>query len=451
MASSWLNNVTNALESLDQAAETALTTEEERKDVEIALEKRRELAIDEAIERDQKELERRMHEAERNQLQGSVNDVTSSQVARKSYGNAAEDDGIDEDIGHTETEGASAVTSGTYNLSPQALYTQQSIANDLTDDLQVVEVALKRERLGRQKDKEEAEIRAEVLRKANAELTKALTEAERTIEKLREAADSTSIEDIERDALRQVNSAEVDKANREIERLQRDVIKRDVEIENLSTKCKKLQKRFEDTSTLTAEHKERLHSLEREYNQKLKLRQGDFDRLKRHAERVQKELDIYMGKSAMLEERVRQNDRKNQENLTRRRKFEENSSVLNEEEYLEDTIDIEGGYGRNMVSKYSRRRRTKGIASALAPITPLTKNRRVRRAIDQVDRWSLETGRALERYPLARLIFVVYLVTLHFWVFILLGHHSHSMEHNSGGMGHAIPGAMPAAPPPPPQ
>ena len=109
MASSWLNNVTNALESLDQAAETALTTEEERKDVEIALEKRRELAIDEAIERDQKELERRMHEAERNQLQGTVNDVTSSQVARKSYGNAAEDDGIDEDIGHTETEGGSGV------------------------------------------------------------------------------------------------------------------------------------------------------------------------------------------------------------------------------------------------------------------------------------------------------------------------------------------------------
>ena len=35
----------------------------------------------------------------------------------------------------------------------------------------------------------------------------------------------------------------------------RDVIKRDVEIENLSTKCKKLQKRFEDTSTLTAEHR----------------------------------------------------------------------------------------------------------------------------------------------------------------------------------------------------
>ena len=107
--------------------------------------------------------------------------------------------------------------------------------------MQVVEDALKRERLGRQKDKEEAEIRAEVLRKANAELTKALTEAERTIEKLREAAGSTSIEDIERDALRQVNSAEVDEANREIERLQRDVIKRDVEIEILSTKCKKLR------------------------------------------------------------------------------------------------------------------------------------------------------------------------------------------------------------------
>ena len=102
-----------------------------------------------------------------------------------------------------------------------------------------------------------------------------------------------------------------------------------------------IAKRFEDTSTLTAEHMSDCTVLSA-IQQKLKLRQS-FDRLKRHAE-VQKELDIYMGKSAMLEERVRQNDRKNQENLTRRRKFEENSSVLNEEEYLEDTIDIEGGY-----------------------------------------------------------------------------------------------------------
>ena len=449
MASSWLNNVTNALESLDQAAETALTTEEERKDVEIALEQRRERAIDEAIERDQRESER-MNEADHLRYQNPLDNVNSSQVTAKSNDDAVEDDGTDEDIDHTETEDGSGIYPSSYNTT-QALYTQQSIANDLTDDLQIVEVALQRERLGRQKDKEEAELRAEALRKANAELTKALTEAELTIEKLREAADSTSIEDIERDALRQADSVEVDKANREIEKLQRDVIKRDVEIENLSTKCKKLKKRVEDSSALTAEHKERMLSLENEYKLKLKSRQGDFDRLKRHAERVQKELDIYMGKSAMLEERVRQNDRKNQESLTRRRKFEENSSVLNEEEYVEDTIDIEGGYGRSSISKYSRRRRTKGIASALAPITPLTKNRRVRRAIDQVDRWSLETGRALERYPLARLIFVVYLVTLHFWVFILLGHHSHSIEHNSGGMGHAIPGAMPAAPPPPPQ
>ena len=79
----------------------------------------------------------------------------------------------------------------------------------------------------------------------------------------------------------------------------------------------------------------------------------------------------------MLEERVRQNDRKNQENLTRRRKFEENSSVLNEEEYLEDTIDIEGGYG-NVVGKYSTGSRR--LASALSQC-PLSKNRRVRRAM----------------------------------------------------------------------
>ena len=126
-------------------------------------------------------------------------------------------------------------------FTPEAIYNQQSIANDLTDDLHAIEMALKRERLERRKDKEEADIRAEELRKANTDLTKALTKAELTIQKLRDAAESTSIEDIQRDALRQ---AEVQvKSKSLIERLY-DLIKRDIEIENLLLKNKNMQQRM---------------------------------------------------------------------------------------------------------------------------------------------------------------------------------------------------------------
>ena len=83
-----------------------------------------------------------------------------------------------------------------------------------------------------------------------------------------------------------------------------------------------------------------------------------------------------------------------------------------------------------------------GIASALA-VTPLTKNRRVRRAIDQVDRGHFKVCvLGVFRWRLCCCISC----HLHLWVFILLGHHSHSMDHNAGGSGHTIP---PAAPPPP--
>ena len=71
----------------------------------------------------------------------------------------------------------------------QAQEHRRSVADDLMDDLYNAEQALKRERELRQRDKEDAAIREETLQKANADLTKALTSAERTIESLRDAAD----------------------------------------------------------------------------------------------------------------------------------------------------------------------------------------------------------------------------------------------------------------------
>ena len=330
MATSWLNNVTNALESLDQAAETALTTEEERQEVEIALEEERQFAIDEAIDRDKQNnaIKYLSRNNKRDMYSNKVNDRdnnTSNNYNNNDNFNGNNDDeyvddddddefddsNIDNNYNNNNNNNNNNSDSDRYNnnnqtFTPEAIYNQQSIANDLTDDLHAIEMALKRERLERRKDKEEADIRAEELRKANTDLTKALTKAELTIQKLRDAAESTSIEDIQRDALRQADSAQVDKANREIERLQRDLIKRDVEIENLLLKNKNMQQRIEKHNTVTTERDQHMQKLEREYRNKIATKQSDFERLKRHADRLQKELDSYVGKSAMLEQRMRQ-------------------------------------------------------------------------------------------------------------------------------------------------
>ena len=84
----------------------------------------------------------------------------------------------------------------------------------------------------------------------------------------------------------------------------------------------------------------------------------------------------------------------------------------------------------------------KGIASALeAPITPLTKTGGF--AVPLIKSMVVVGNRPYsERYPLARLIFVVYLVTLHgysfYWDTIRI------RWTITRGNGHAIPGAMPS-------
>ena len=97
------------------------------------------------------------------------------------------DDGV-EDNEYVDDSNINDNTSSKDNshFSPEAVYNQQSIANDLTDDLHAIEMALKNERVERQKDKEEADVRAEALMKANTDLTKALTKAELTIQNLRD-------------------------------------------------------------------------------------------------------------------------------------------------------------------------------------------------------------------------------------------------------------------------
>jgi hypothetical protein len=458
--SNWLNNVTNALESLDQAAENALTTEEQRNNAEIQRDEQRTMALEEAIEK-----EREIEESNGMLDAGkpSLRRPASGSAGRRTDGHAG---GAAVDGGSTSNRRAASSSlslanegGGEYqDAEPaQAFEHRRSVADDLTDDLYAVEQALARERELRQRDKEEAAVREETLQKANGDLTKALTSAERTIESLRDAADMATMESFQRDAARHGDDAQVGRLSGEVERLKREIVKRDIEIDSLAVKCKEFDartRRFREDAEETTKRYERVQRTHREESA---VQKADYERLKRHTDRLQQELETYMGKSAMLQERVNQIKESQAVgtgaagNGGRRRRRYNNKSDDDDDggggEDDRDSDDLEsGGYrGRGVV-----RRRTKGIASALAPLTPMmAKNRSVRRAIDKVDRWSLETGAVLRQFPLARLVFVVYLVTLHLWVLFLLGRNSHNMNHNEHASNGALNGAMPMDPGPP--
>ena len=55
-------------------------------------------------------------------------------------------------------------------------------------------------------------------------------------------------------------------------------------------------------------------------------------------------------------------------------------------------------------------------------------HKKMRQAVDTLDTFALETGRFLRYNPMARLMFLLYLVLLHLWAGFILALHSHSIE-----------------------
>lgn len=49
--------------------------------------------------------------------------------------------------------------------------------------------------------------------------------------------------------------------------------------------------------------------------------------------------------------------------------------------------------------------------------------------VDQIDTFAVSTGKYLKRNPLARAGFILYLIMIHFWSFVLLFYHAHSLDH----------------------
>lgn len=151
---------------------------------------------------------------------------------------------------------------------------------------------------------------------------------------------------------------------------------------------------------------------------------------------------------------------------------------------FEDEDDLESGGSTHVVSSHSRKlmrrrgsggdvgggggvlggssggstRRSSSITSIKQLRPLLSKNRTLASAVRGVDRFSFAAMNIIRRFPTARLLFLVYLVSVHAWSVYLVLHHSSGCDHEalstkaSGGtlvVPRVAAGAMPGNPGPP--
>ena len=102
-----------------------------------------------------------------------------------------------------------------------------------------------------------------------------------------------------------------------------------------------------------------------------------------------------------------------------------------------------------------RRRRVSGMTSIKQLRPLLDKNQTIANVVSGIDRFAFLAMNVIRRFPMARLLFLTYMLTLHVWSIFLVSHHQNhcgggSMEGVRGvGVGRHIPGAMPRIPGPP--
>lgn len=104
-----------------------------------------------------------------------------------------------------------------------------------------------------------------------------------------------------------------------------------------------------------------------------------------------------------------------------------------------DDYDLEGGGAgaaggagganrRGRTDLRGRHRRSMPISR----IRPLAQNPQVAHAADVVDKFCLRTGVFLSVNPVARLVFIVYLIILHVWTLFMLAFHTHHLDPVAG-------------------
>jgi len=100
-----------------------------------------------------------------------------------------------------------------------------------------------------------------------------------------------------------------------------------------------------------------------------------------------------------------------------------------------------GGDGGKSAQAFTSRRRVKGRAGGVRSIRSALRlgpgrspgMEQVAMTIDAVDSWMVDTGSFMKNEPLARLGFLLYLLTLHVWSFALVVFHTTEVEHGDFG------------------
>ncbi|CAM9174389.1 unnamed protein product, partial [Discosporangium mesarthrocarpum] len=73
-------------------------------------------------------------------------------------------------------------------------------------------------------------------------------------------------------------------------------------------------------------------------------------------------------------------------------------------------------------------------------VAPIAKHKKIAKAVDVLDRATLQAVVFLRNVPVARAFFLAYLILLHVWAFVVLGMHSHSINGNDPLVEHMLTG-----------
>jgi len=227
-------------------------------------------------------------------------------------------------------------------------------------------------------------------------------------------------------------------------------------VAELATKVAQLE------SSLTKSEQERKHFLEQKLQQDKHIVEGGSvgeneqasgdnpyassfsgERVTQLSEQVLKKqfmIDSLRSEISALKQRLRVAT--NRAKIAEEALTDQTSSVRNSKN---DILEIDLGYAP--ASHTGIRKRGGGANTAsIRSVMSLHGNDRkekIGEAIDVVDAWSVETGTYLRRNPIARGLFLLYLMMLHLWTLGLLIFHSHRYEVVHGDFGHGATGVHP--------
>jgi hypothetical protein len=328
---------------------------------------------------------------------------------------------------------------------------------ELRQELQALEAKLEQEKEANQEQHREGQKREEELEQQNADLALALAKSERAMAAKEEIAMGGGVDDSGRSADQhrdiqldlQSTHAALSLEKEQVQALQQELAAVMAELAAARQSEEITQK--ESISGFRSRERE-IEKLKRELGQ-LKDRkaaaggfggiedndEGAQQRMKQLSDSVLRrteelsvsktELTAMCGRLQRMQQRAEQAERSLQE-------YESGGGEI--------SISIAGGGFDSGNDGLTSRRRGDGgkghgaSGSMSAELKPLTKQKELLNTVDALDKFALDTGRFLRYNPMARLIFLVYLIMLHLWALFILAFHSHQLEKMHADTGGAI-------------